>query len=119
MKKHLQQLGKDSIIYGFGGIVSKAVGFFLLPVYTRLFTPSEYGILEMLIVLTNLIGVLLTLGLDSAQSFYFFEQAKEGREKQSQVISSILQLRIISGIFIVIFASLFSPILNNIFLMEI
>jgi O-antigen/teichoic acid export membrane protein len=34
----LKQLGKDSLIYGIGGIFAKGVSFFLLPVYTRIVT---------------------------------------------------------------------------------
>ena len=32
-----KQLGKDSIIYGLGGILAKGVSFFMLPIYTRIF----------------------------------------------------------------------------------
>ncbi len=31
----LKQLASQSFVYGLGGLVSKAVGIFLLPIYTR------------------------------------------------------------------------------------
>ena len=74
MKSRLRQLGKDSVIYGFGGMFARGIGFFLLPVYTRIFTPGEYGTIEMLMVLNSLLGTVLVMGMDSAQTFYFFEQ---------------------------------------------
>ena len=46
-----KQLGKDSIIYGLGGILAKSVSFFMLPIYTRIFSPSDYGTIEMLTVI--------------------------------------------------------------------
>jgi len=39
----LIQLGKDSLVYGLGGILAKGLSFLLLPVYTRIFTPADYG----------------------------------------------------------------------------
>lgn len=49
----LKQLGKDSVVYGLGGILAKSVSLFTLPIYTRIFTPADYGTIEMLGVLTS------------------------------------------------------------------
>jgi len=115
MRKHILQLGKDSFIYGFGGILAKSIGFFLLPVYTRIFSPAEYGIIEMLMVLINLIGAILNLGMDSAQTFFFFEQKKNGPNGQSIIISSTFQWRLLYGITVVFLTMLFIPVINAFF----
>jgi len=115
MKSRFKQLGKDSLIYGLGGIIAKSIGFFLLPVYTRIFTPSEYGTIEMLVVLNSFLGSILVMGMDSAQSFYFFEQKKVGQEAQARVVSAILQWRITWGVGIVLVATMLSPLLNKFF----
>ena len=73
----LKQLGKDSVIYGIGGILAKAVSFLLLPVYTRIFSPDEYGTIEMLTVICSFLSSILVLGMDSAQSMYFFKLKKK------------------------------------------
>lgn len=90
----LRQLGKDSLVYGFGAILAKGVGFFLLPIYTRIFTPAEYGTIEMLSVIASFLGAVLVMGLDSAQSFYFYERRERGRTAQAELVSSILQWRL-------------------------
>lgn len=115
MESRFKQLGKDSLAYGIGGIVSKAIGFFLLPVYTRIFSPADYGTIEMLTVLNGLLGAILVMGMDSAQSFYFFEQKKAGGKAQALLVTSILQWRISWGSGIVILATLSSPLLNQYF----
>ncbi|QIZ69368.1 lipopolysaccharide biosynthesis protein [Oxynema aestuarii] len=115
MKSKLKQLGKDSIIYGVGGVAAKAITFFLLPIYTRLFTPTEYGIIEMLTVLSSFLGTLLTMGMDSAQSFYFFQQKDKGKQAQAELITAILQWRLIWGTVIVGAALLIAPFLNQFF----
>jgi len=115
MKSSFKQLGKDLIIYGIGGIIAKGVGFFLLPVYTRIFPPADYGTIEMLTVLNSFLGSILVMGMDSAQSFYFFEQKKNGTHAQGRVVSAILQWRITWGAGIVLTATLLSPFLNKFF----
>ena len=72
----LKQLGKDTLIYGIGGILAKSVSFFLLPIYTRIFTPADYGTIEMLTVISSFLSAIMVMGMDSAQSMYFFKFKK-------------------------------------------
>lgn len=115
MKSRFKQLGKDSVVYGIGGILAKSIGFFLLPVYTRIFTPADYGTITMIGVMASLVGSLLVMGMDSAQSFYFFEQKEKGQEAQAKVVTAILQWRISWGAGMVVLATLVSPLLNKCF----
>ena len=48
MKKEVGQLIKHSGIYGLGTILSKSVGFLMIPIYTHYFVPADYGVLELL-----------------------------------------------------------------------
>lgn len=111
----LRQLSNDSIIYGFGLICGKGIGFLLLPIYTRIFSVAEYGTIEMMTVLVSLITTIIVLGMDSAQSFYFFEKKKEGKKTQKILVSSILQMKLIWGICVVIFAAFAAPGINLFF----
>ena len=111
----LTQLGKDSFVYGFGGILAKSVLFLTLPIYTRVFTPAEYGIVEMLTVMSGFLGAILVMGMDSAQSMYFFKYKAEGKASQVRVVSAILQWRILWGSGIVLLAMLCAPYLNAAF----
>ena len=115
IKSRFKQLGKDSVIYGIGGIIAKGIGFFLLPVYTRIFSPAEYGTIEMLMVLNQFLGALLVMGMDAAQSFYFFEQKQGGVKAQSRVVTAILQWRLSWGACIVLISTLASPLLSKFF----
>ena len=71
MPNRLKQLGKDSLIYGIGGTLAKSLSFFLLPVYTSIFSPADYGTIEMLTVISSLLSAILVMGMDSAQSKFF------------------------------------------------
>lgn len=113
MKAKLKRLCQDTISYGVGGILAKSLSLFLLPVYTKIFDPKMYGIVEMMLIFTGFVGTALTLGMDSAQSFFFFEQKKSGVKCQSTVISSIFQLRIIWAIIVVSLITLCSSYINK------
>lgn len=111
----LKQLGKDSLIYGIGGIFAKGISFFLLPIYTRIFTPADYGAIEMLGVISSFLAAILVMGMDSAQSMYFFKYKDEGQVAQARIVSSILQWRLIWGSMIVLVATMLAPLLNAAF----
>jgi O-antigen/teichoic acid export membrane protein len=111
--KRLKQLAKDSLVYGLGGILARGVSFFLIPVYTNIFSLSEYGSIEMLVIITNFFVAVLAMGMDSAQSMFFFKLKKKGKVAQAQIVSAIFQWRIIWGIVIVIIVTLIAPILNG------
>lgn len=115
MTTRLRQLGKDSLVYGVGGIISRGLAFFLIPIYTRIFSPEQYGTMEMLNVLSSLLGALLAMGMDTAQGFYFFEQKKCGHEAQAKIISAILQWRLIWGSVILLTAIVLWSPLNYLF----
>lgn len=95
--------------------MAKSVSFFMLPIYTRIFSPSDYGMIEMLTVISSFVGAILVMGMDSAQSMYFFKDKEEGKSAQARLISSILQWRLIWGTIVVLISTLLAPFLNLIF----
>jgi O-antigen/teichoic acid export membrane protein len=113
MTSRLKQLVKDSLIYGIGGVLARAISFLLLPIYTRIFTPADYGTIEMMMVIVSFLSAFLVMGMDSAQSFYFFDQKKNGSQKQKIVVSAILQWNLIWGSGVIIVVTFLAPLLND------
>lgn len=82
MVSHLKRLGKDSLVYGLGGAAAKFLGFLLLPIYTRVFSPSDYGVVDVIATMTALAGIVLTAGTETALNYYFHrEPAPEERRR--------------------------------------
>jgi len=50
----------------------RALGFFLLPLYTRFLTPAEYGIVAVAATVTAVLGLLYPLGLHGAVTKFYF-----------------------------------------------
>ena len=78
--RQLGRLGRHSLIYGLGGLVSRIVAVLLLPLYTHYLTPADYGKIETLVALTTLLGIILRAGISSAFfRFYFDAEDAAGR----------------------------------------
>jgi O-antigen/teichoic acid export membrane protein len=77
----LRRLGKHSVIYGLGGLVSRILAVLLLPLYTRYLTPSDYGKVETLIALTTVVGIFLRFGITSAFFRFYFDSPEPERRR--------------------------------------
>lgn len=76
----IKRLAKHSAIYGLGGIVSRVIALFLLPLYTRYLTPADYGAIETLLALAAVLVTVLRFGISSAFfRFYFDATDDKGR----------------------------------------
>jgi len=101
----LRFLARHTSVYGIGIILQQLAGFLLLPLYTSLLTPADYGVLEVTGLATALLGIVLAGGLNQALGrFYHLEADAAGREA---VVASLFSLTTISALCgFVIFAPL-------------
>jgi O-antigen/teichoic acid export membrane protein len=60
-------------MYSLGDVLVKASGFFLIPLYTRVLTPADYGIVGYLQVFSGFLVVVLGFGFYGAQTRYYYE----------------------------------------------
>ncbi len=114
MYNKFKQLGKDTVIYGLGGIAGKLINFILLPIYTRIFNPSDYGIMDVIATMVALAGVILTAGTETALSYYFFKSDDLSERRKTITTNSIYIFAINACIALVVFL-LAEPISNLIF----
>jgi O-antigen/teichoic acid export membrane protein len=80
----LKNLGKHSVVYGVGDLLSKSIGFLLIPLYTHYLSPEQYGTLDLLDLTSYIIGLFLAMGLAEAISRFYYD------EDSDQVISAAL-----------------------------
>lgn len=72
-----KKLFSDASIYFFGQMLNRGIGFFLLPLYTRYLTTSDYGILAIAGTLSLIFGMLAGLSLDAAIIVLYFKLSEE------------------------------------------
>lgn len=73
-------LAKQTLVYGLSGVAIQALGVITLPIFARVFTQSEYGILELGTALLAVSLALADAGFSSAaqRSFFDYTSADEG-----------------------------------------
>ncbi|HYR06277.1 MAG TPA: oligosaccharide flippase family protein [Longimicrobium sp.] len=57
---------KDGLAYGLAGILARSVSLLLVPLYTRVLAPADYGTLDLLVVLASLVNLTVALEISQA-----------------------------------------------------
>jgi len=82
MLKNIKSLTKQSAVYGVGHILSRSVGFLLLPIHTRFLQPVDYGIVSLLFSSLAILNVVFTYGMDAAfLRFFVLGEAKVEKQR--------------------------------------
>ena len=77
---------KHGLIYFLGNVLSRLAGFVMLPVYTRVLTTGDYGILEILSLSIDVLGMLAGLGIRQAVLRLYYQY--DTTEDRSGVVST-------------------------------
>ena len=91
-----------SFIYLFFGFLPLSVNLILAPIFTSIFSQSDYGILGLAGVFQNIFTVLIGLGLQTAVSRYYFIYKKKRR-----LVDTLYSTVIISIVLVFVFFLLF------------
>lgn len=89
LQYQIQKLGKHTAIYGFGSLSSKAVAFFLIPLYTHFLTPADYGVLQLIYITTEVISVIIGLRL-ATTVFRFYHEVEDYNTKKTVVSTALI-----------------------------
>ncbi|MBQ2047206.1 MAG: polysaccharide biosynthesis protein, partial [Muribaculaceae bacterium] len=77
---------KDTAIYGVSSIVGRFLNWCLVPLYTAMFVPEEYGVVTNIYAYVALVLVFLTYGMETG----FFRFARRGEHSLSSIYTTIL-----------------------------
>ena len=91
----IKSLGKNSLIYGLGHILARLVTFFLLPLYTHVFTPKEYGVISLAYAFMGFAMIFYRYGMDTA--LMKFSVQNHGKERTAY-ISTIYGFQVITSV---------------------
>lgn len=95
----VKSLIKESFAYGFANIVSRFIGFLLMPLYTRILTPEDYGVLNVINITLMLATMLSVLGLDGATHIFYWDSERDSERKK--IFSTWFWTQLLSGFFLV------------------
>lgn len=112
--EELRRLVKHSGIFGVSIVLSKTVGFIMIPIYTRCLSPGDYGILEMLDLITFFASIFAALGIYSA--VFRFYSAYDSDEDKKEVISTALAYYTLASVALAVAMSVCSGWLAHVIL---
>lgn len=109
---HQSQLVKNTIIIAIGKISTQIISYLLLPLFTKMLTPEDYGAYDFICTLAIFICPLITLLMEESM-FRFMIDAKDEIEKKN----IITQVLIYSGFATLIFVpiALFVMSISNVY----
>lgn len=80
LRARMRQLSSQSLVYGLSGALTKLVGLVIVPILLRIFTPSDYAVIDLITAFSSILGAVLILGSDAAIGYYYYrEPDDEGR----------------------------------------
>src|SRR5713101_4437662 len=75
MFEKIRRLGTETAIYGVSTIIGRFLNFLLVPFYTNVLPPSDYGIVAYLFSLIAFMNVIYSYGMESA--YFKYSSTKE------------------------------------------
>ncbi|MCK5375201.1 MAG: oligosaccharide flippase family protein [Alphaproteobacteria bacterium] len=109
----MSKLVKNTSLYTIGNILPSAAGFFLLPIYTRYLTPSDYGIVSSMQVLSTILAIIFTLAVERSVYRLYWDHKTED-EKRDYLGTIVIALAPIAA-FILILLFLFQSLVGSIY----
>lgn len=107
-----KQLLKNTGIITIGKVCTQMISFFLLPLYTAIFSTTEYGIVDLFNTIIACVLPILTLQIEQAL-FRFLIDNRDNDEGKTKLISSTIILFLVQTIVYSLLFALISPFIHN------
>ena len=92
----LKKLAEQTVVYGLSSVIGRLLNYLLVPLYTRFFTPEDYGVVTELYAYVAFLVILLTYGLETA--FFRFSKAEKNTAKAYS--TALVSLIVTSCVFV-------------------
>ncbi|MBN1894298.1 oligosaccharide flippase family protein [bacterium] len=94
----MKRLTRHTAVYGIGHILSRFIGFLLLPIHTNYLKPDVYGLASLLFSSLAILNVLFTYGMDVAFLRYFI--LADSREEKRRIFGTCFWMILTSSLFL-------------------
>jgi O-antigen/teichoic acid export membrane protein len=82
LRAHLRKLLSHAAIYGAADVFTNVISFLLIPLFTRVLSTSEYGVLAVLLLFGTVAKIVFRLGLDGAFFRVHYDQTTETERRR-------------------------------------
>ena len=98
VSKEIGTAVRHTFVYGIGGILTKALSFLLLPLFTHYLSPRDYGVLEIIDLSMSLLGMFLNMGITASLLRYY--GAAESEQDKRKVVGTLFRFTVVTGLLI-------------------
>ena len=98
VEANIKKMAGNTLVYGLGNILNRALTFLLLPLYINMMTPTEYGALSLIYPFLAIMNVVYMYGLDAAFMRFFIPEKSKQRRTISLLIIIFVVFAIVAGI---------------------
>jgi O-antigen/teichoic acid export membrane protein len=98
---------RDSLIYASALAFSKGLALLMVPVATNYLTPQDYGRLDVLQTLADLLSIIIGMGL--AESLFRFAGSETNTDERKQAAANLFGMAVISGVLTLIITQVCAP----------
>lgn len=107
-----KELAKNTGIIAIGKLSSKLFTFLLLPLYTSVLLPEDYGRIDVLQTAVSLVMCFMTLQIESAVFRYVIDHRNNEQNRNQYISSGIVLVLINAAVFVglILVFNVFSPI---------
>jgi len=92
----VKTLFRDLVVYGMGDVAIQIVGFLLLPLFTSILTPGDYGVLSLLVTVELVGKVIFRFGVDASFMRLYYDCGDE-RSRRRLASTIFLFLLVTNG----------------------
>jgi len=107
----LRKLTDQSLVYGVGQAAARALQMVLVPIFTRQFTPAEYGVVDVIPLVTWFATFLVVMGTDAAIARLFYEPV-DAAERRT-LVSTLAAWRFGVAVLVALVLSVFAPVVSR------
>jgi O-antigen/teichoic acid export membrane protein len=87
----MRGVGRHTLIYGLGIVLSRSISLLMMPVYTRFLTPADYGVMALIEMTLDLVSIVagaqLVVGI-----FRYYHKTESESEREAVVSTSFFAL---------------------------
>lgn len=94
----LKKLASQTAVYGLSSVIGRFLNYLLVPLYTRYFLPSEYGVVTEMYAYVAFLVIVLTYGFETA----FFRFSKKENDVKVVYSTALISLLISTTLFVLL-----------------
>jgi O-antigen/teichoic acid export membrane protein len=111
MSRAAKTIFSHGAIYAIGVILRNISSLIMLPIYTQHLKPSDYGVIELLGMVVDFVGIFIALQIGQAV-FRYYSLAETETDKK-KIINSAILMMVVMNVIGVLLVSGFAPVISR------